>query len=218
MTRTRIAQALLGASLLVLPIGCSSAPTPSEERKTEASPRDDAKAPDELPPRAKTSRRHIPAGHVQFKVRNADLKSEVLPIFYRQAGVRILWKGDSRSVRRLSFPRPIRWQDAMSLVCQFTKTHLARDYQGRLILKDGWSGQGSTQAVDIKGGKKGGKGRRYTGAGTPRAGGAVSTSSSTRSKGKAGWNESYGTKNKSGAGDTARRLLKGTTNRRSGGR
>ena len=77
----------------------------------------------------------LPEGHVAFAFRGADLETQVLPAFADQAGVQIIWQGEPRSLTlRLTQPTP--WPDALDLVCQFTKTHATRDWQGRLILRD----------------------------------------------------------------------------------
>jgi hypothetical protein len=85
-------------------------------------------------------------GHVSFAFRGADLATEVLPTFQEQAGVTILWNGENRSLTlRLTDPLP--WNEALELVCQFTKTHATKDWQGRLVLKDGWHGRATSETL-----------------------------------------------------------------------
>jgi hypothetical protein len=95
----------------------------------------------------------VPAGHMLVNVTKADLSTEVLPLFEQQVGVTITWHGDPRPVTlRLSQTMP--WDEILSLVCQFTRTHATKDYQGRLVLKDGWGGDlgdGDIRALQAEG-------------------------------------------------------------------
>ncbi len=36
--------------------------------------------------------------------------------------------------------KPMEWREALELICQFTGTHVTTDYQGRLLLKNGYGG------------------------------------------------------------------------------
>src|SRR5690606_37216299 len=73
---------------------------------------------------------------VLFSVTGADLATQVLPPFEQQVGVVVRWQGGPRTLT-LRLAQPVRWEEALNLVCQFTRTHPTRDYQGRIILKDG---------------------------------------------------------------------------------
>ena len=117
---------------------------------------------------------------VKFKVKNVGLREVVLPLFEKQAGVKIKWNGEERQLSlRLTNPMP--WRDALNLVCQFTNTHLAEDYRGRLILKDHYGGTlGNSAQADELAGKKtsGGKiarpgSRRRRASGSSSGGGQV---------------------------------------------
>jgi len=130
-------------ALLLLPallLGCSSEqPTPAA---APPPPTDVAPAPPQVTATGADDRpraRRTPPDHVAFRFEQADLATEVLPAFDRQVGVRITWAGDPRQVT-LRLTQPMLWTDALELVCQFSGTHPARDYQGELHLKDGWGG------------------------------------------------------------------------------
>lgn len=77
---------------------------------------------------------------VMFSVRDADLATEVLPLFERQVGIRIEYDGPARKVT-LPLVRPLDWELALELVCQFTDTHLVEDFKGRLVIEEGWVGR-----------------------------------------------------------------------------
>lgn len=122
----------------------------------------DGRAPE---PRSST---RVPAGHMLVNVTKADLSTEVLPLFEQQVGVTITWHGDPRPVT-LRLTQTMPWDEVLSLVCQFTRTHATKDYQGRLVLKDGWGGDlgdGDIRAlqaqgaatVSSRGGQRGGGG------------------------------------------------------------
>lgn len=102
-------------------------------------------------PEQRSSR--VPAGHMLVNVTKADLSTEVLPLFEQQVGVTITWHGDPRPVT-LRLTQTMPWDEILSLVCQFTKTHATKDYQGRLVLKDGWGGDlgdGDIRALQAQG-------------------------------------------------------------------
>ncbi len=123
---------LLSASLLLC--ACSS-----EEKKAPPPPPPTIARPADPAPAAAAPPKQAPET-VVLSVRQADLATVVLPEFERQVGVHIIWLGDPRPVT-LRLTHPMDWHEALKLVCQFTKTHLTTDYQGRKVLKDGWGGE-----------------------------------------------------------------------------
>ena len=232
---------LLPLSLLVWLSGCGSSEPQPEARPaptaaaTPAQPasrvRVSGSAPAPAAPARAAGGARLPAGHVMFTVERRPL-DEVLRIFEDQVGLRIAWRGEPRPVS-LRLSQPMRWEDALSLVCQFTRTHLARDYQGRYQLKDGWGGSlGTDDDVDAllkeqgdgvtraEGSAPGGRvtagsGGRAAGGTTTSAGGAAPTrynESGAGGLGKSTMGDAYS------GGDTARGLLKGVSNTSSGPR
>ena len=203
---------LLSVALLSLAIGCT-APTKTRRRRPSkgAAP---AAAAEVKPTRLKE-------GYMLFTVEEADLQQVVLPIFAAQVGKEISWRGDPRKVS-LRLTQPVHWLGVLDLVCRFTRTHPTRTYQGKMVLKDGWGGELggeeeieliSTQGPPGTGGSKGGRSD-----GTPRGG---DSGSAGTSGGAETFSGSYGTGGNSSAysgGDTAKKLLEGTTTRHSGGR
>lgn len=165
----------------------------------------------------------LPRGHVLFDVKKADLKTQVLPLFFRQAGVEIKWSGPPRAVT-MRLLKPVHWRDALSLVCRFSDTHLVRDYTGRWVLRDGWSGDLDGNIPEEKGGPPPSStganvaARRSSTSGGASGGGARSparSSSGSAPSGAQTWQNNYGGGDNA-AGRTARGLLKGTTTRHSG--
>jgi hypothetical protein len=197
--------------LLVLSLGaCASEEPPPPPPPPPAPPRLYVGSSGQAPAPSESERRR--AGTMLFTVKDADLSSDVLPLFQQQANVAITWIGEPRKIS-LRLTQPMPWEDALDLVCQFTKTHPARDYQGRLVLKDGWGGTlGSGEMADIdpsarrrpgRYGASGGGGAPASSGGTAASsGGGASTSSSPSSQGSA-----Y-----SGGADAAR-ILKGLDGR-----
>lgn len=208
MTRLRLG--LLAACALAT-LACESPP-----------PRRRAKRPTESQPRTgqvatsggSSKSVRLPPGHVAFAFEDADLETHVLPLFERQAGVVILWEGEPRTLSlRLTNPTP--WQNALDLVCQFTRTHATRDWQGRLILKDGWHGRPTSETLDD-----------ITGSGT-RGSGSVSSGRSGASGASSGSGYQGGSSPRANptpfgsaysGGAAADRILKGTTTTQAGGR
>lgn len=86
------------------------------------------------------------AGHVLIALKNADLKTVVLPLFKKQAGVTIKYRGKPRKVT-LRLTEAIPWEEALALVSQFTGTHLSEDYTGGLLLKARWGGEVDEKVV-----------------------------------------------------------------------
>ena len=216
---------ILGALLVS---GCSSSEggRKTSTRKTKVKPKHSPR------PKVTPKKRGMPPGHVHFSVRKADLKTEVLPYFARQAGVRVRWNGAPREVRSLSFAKPIHWRTAMDLLCRFTRTHLTKDYQGRYLLKEGWGGHkepalernkpGDTQTPPglSRRGSSGSSSSGSSSSGRSSAGSSSSSGSSPSSSGsgRATYSGSYG-KGKQDAysgGKRARSLLKGVGTRNSG--
>lgn len=154
------------------------------------------------------------ADHILIDVAKADLATQVLPLFEEQVGLTIVWRGDPRQLT-LRLTQPVPWEEALSLVCQFTRTHPTRDYQDRIVLKDGWGGDlgdGDLEALKARGqARGGGQGGRQGG------GGQVA---------QPGWNDGRqappptggGVPQPTGAysgGEEANRLLQGTNTRTS---
>lgn len=171
-------RALLSASLLLC--ACSSeekAPPPPPPPPTTR-PADPAPPPPPAPKKAPET--------VVLSVRQADLATVVLPEFERQVGVKILWLGDPRPVT-LRLTQPMHWTEAMKLVCQFTKTHLTTDYQGRRVLKDGWGGElGDGDIESLQRGGRGSISSSTSGRGSSTAGGGGAASGGGSSDGGGG--------------------------------
>jgi hypothetical protein len=125
---------LLSTSLLLC--ACSS----EEKAPPPPPPRPTTRAADPAPAAAAPAAQKKAPETIVLSVKQADLATMVLPEFERQVGVKILWLGDPRPVT-LRLTQPMHWHEALKLVCQFTKTHLTTDYQGRKVLKDGWGGE-----------------------------------------------------------------------------
>ncbi len=213
----------LALGLLAISPGCSSSSSePEAAPQTTSSKRKRRKRRAAKPP--PKAPRDIPAGHVLFDVKRADLKTQVLPIFLSQAGVEIKWGGPPREVT-MRLLKPVHWRDALSLVCRFSDTHLVRDYTGRWVLREGWSGDLDGDIPEEKGGtppsSSGGgvAARGRAGGGSSAGSGSSSSRSSGSSAGNSGgkptWENTYGGGDNA-AGRTARGLLKGTTTRHSG--
>jgi hypothetical protein len=218
--------------LTTLTLGCSSS-EPAPEGQTTAKKRKkkrkkknkrSKKKVERVPPRMQS----LPEGHVLFTVKKADLKLEVLPIFEAQAGKRIVWSGEPRKVS-LRLLKPIHWEDALDLVCQFSRTHITRDYSSnRLVLKDGWSGRLASSPSDTQpdtasgGGARGGSASRSSGSSASRRSSSSSSKRSSRSSGGGAssetWENNYGGGEKNASGRTAQRLLKGVSRTSSGPR
>lgn len=198
---------LIGSSMV---LGCASTAEPEVAEEEEEVESEEARRA-----RLRRTKTTLPARHVKFSVKDADLKDEVLPLIEKQAGVRILWAGSSRRVKRLRFSEPVHWEDAMALVCQFTNTHLTRDYQGRRVLRHGYSGtlESNTKPRSGRGGGSGPQAGRGSATQPTRSRGG-----GTRRAGATTWENTYGGSPSNSSGDTAKRLLKGTTTRHSGGR
>lgn len=220
---------------LALLAGCSSAePEPSKPAAPAQAARPagvTASSPAAAAPAPAPRSRGLPAEHVMFTVERRPL-DEVLLIFESQVGIKVTWKGEPRPISlRLTQPTP--WQDALGLVCQFSDTHLARDYQGRWQLKDGYGGTlGSDEDVNAllsnkdkvqgttspEGGQtpRAGSGARGGGA-APAAQGGGATPTRYNERGAGGLSKSeFGDAYGGGSGDTARKLLQGTSTTQSG--
>ena len=93
-----------------------------------------------------------------------------------------------------------RWREALELVCQFTNTHTTTDYQGRLVLKDGYGGT-LTSDEGLLEEERRRQARLRSGAGS---GGAGSSSGSSSSGGSGSYRatteNSRGSRNPSGVG------------------
>ncbi|MCW8139628.1 MAG: hypothetical protein KIT58_12090 [Planctomycetota bacterium] len=200
----------LALAALVLLSACATseeqAPAPAQD---EAS-RGQVEAVDGSGPAQPVRRR---ADHVLIDVTKADLATQVLPLFEEQVGLTIVWRGDPRQLT-LRLMQPVPWEEALSLVCQFTRTHPTRDYQDRIVLKDGWGGDlgdGDIQALKARGQARGGS------QGGRQGGGQAA---------QPGWNDGRQTPPPTGGGipqptgaysggDEATRLLQGTNSRTS---
>jgi hypothetical protein len=80
-----------------------------------------------------------PPGYVCFDFKNADLEKVALPLFSAQSGVKVDYKGPAKTLT-LGFSNPVKWQDALGLVCQWTQTHATRSpIPGRVELKLGYA-------------------------------------------------------------------------------
>ncbi|MCO5172550.1 MAG: hypothetical protein M9894_40150 [Planctomycetes bacterium] len=124
------------ALVALLLAACASSEEQAPAPPPTEGPRDHVGAADGSGPAERVRRR---PDHVLIDVTRADLAAEVLPLFEEQVGLTILWRGDPRQLT-LRLTQPVPWEEALSLVCQFTRTHPTRDYQNRIVLKDGWGG------------------------------------------------------------------------------
>jgi hypothetical protein len=178
---------LLCASLLLC--ACSS-----EEKAPPPPPPPASTRPVDSPPAAAAPQAQKQAPEtIVLSVRQADLATVVLPEFERQVGVRIIWLGDPRAVT-LRLTHPMDWHEALKLVCQFTKTHLTTDYQGRKVLKDGWGGELGDGDIDSL---------QRSGRGTISSSTRGSSGSSSRGGGQAAYNGGGGSSDGGGGGGSA---------------
>lgn len=207
----------LAAAALLLLFGCGSSDEAEERPPAPAKAPAKQPAPASQPQPTENTRPRVALVH--FTVKDADLATEVLPLFERQAGIKALWTGDPRKVT-LRLVKPIPWPDALDLVCQFTKTHPTRDYQDRLVLKNGWGGSlgdGDLRALERKSASNG------------RTGG--SSGASSGGGGGAGWDDGSRPASSGGSGggipqptgaysggEEAGRILRGTGTTSSGPR
>ncbi len=153
-------------------------------------------------------------GEVLFRFEKADLARVVLPEFERQAQVKVLWDGEPREVT-LRLHQPMPWRQALELVCQWTKTHVTKDYQGRLVLKPGYGGT-LDDGAQAGSGQQGGRSTGRASSGARGSSGGAATSAGASGAAPAG---DRGIPQPTGAysgGDEAGRLLRGTTTTRSG--
>lgn len=233
MQRRRLSSSstTLAAGALVL-LGCASEPDAAE---TEGPPTLEAEAPQPepeasveqvegirvaraggatAPPPVERRRAAAEQGpRVLINARDLTLR-EVLEQVEGQTGARIRWEGDERRLS-LRLVRAMPLSEAIDLICQFTDTHLTRDYQGRLWLKDGWGGDLGDGTLDPD---QVGYGN-VAGAEAPSRGSRVTLSSGANTSRVRGG----GTRNDAGAGaaraDTAStvdRLRRGTTTTQAG--
>lgn len=166
-------RALLSTTALLL-CACSS-----EEKAPPPPPPPPTTRPADPPPAAPPPSQKRAPETVVLSVRQADLATVVLPEFERQVGVKVLWLGDPRAVT-LRLTQPMHWTEAMKLVCQFTKTHLTTDYQGRRVLKDGWGGElGDGDIESLQRGGRGSISSSTSGRGTSSGGGGGGPSASS---------------------------------------
>lgn len=206
----------LTAAVVLLLVGCGSSEPPPEKEPAPARQAPPAPAPAPAPTPTAGTRPRVP--HVHFVVKDADLATEVLPLFEQQAGIKALWTGDPRKVT-LRLVNPIPWPDALDLVCQFTKTHPTRDYQDRLVLKNGWGGSlgdGDLRALERKSAASGARNSSSSSGGS--TGGSGSGGSGGSGNGGSGGG---GIPQPTGAysgGEEANRILKGTSTTSSGPR
>ena len=83
-----------------------------------------------------------PPGYVCFDFKNADLEKVALPLFSAQSGVKVDYKGTAKTLT-LGFNNPVKWQDALGLICQWTQTHATRSaIPGRIELRLGYADPG----------------------------------------------------------------------------
>lgn len=125
---------------------------------------------------ARRPRPKLPRGSILLRVKDADLKTHVLPVFLEQVGVRILYEGSPRKLT-LKLNAPIGWEEGLDLVAQFTNTHITEDRHGNLVLKNAWGGKVEEEGKPEKKGtrpphigpapKRGGL--RYTGKRAPQS-------------------------------------------------
>jgi hypothetical protein len=97
-----------------------------------------------------TSSMRLVGDQVYLNIRNADLSTDVLPLFERQLGLRVRYEGVARKVT-LRLSRPIPWREALKLVARFSRTHLARDYKGTWTLRPRNGGEAGKKNDDLDG-------------------------------------------------------------------
>lgn len=163
-------------------VGCGADPEPVE---------DDAPAPVEEELQPEVIGETAKPGMVMFRVKKAPLRKEVLPKFEQQAGVKITWTGSERLVT-IRMIQPMEWREALELVCQFTRTHVTTDYQGRLLLKNGYGGPLTSDGVLLAVEARRQKAGRYSGGATASRSGGSSSSGPAKAY-RATWEDSYGT-------------------------
>jgi hypothetical protein len=80
-----------------------------------------------------------PPGYVCFDFKDVDLEKVAMPLFSNQAGIKIEYHGPSKNLT-MRFDPPVKWQEALGLLCQWTQTHVTRsNIAGRLELKLGYA-------------------------------------------------------------------------------
>lgn len=89
-------------------------------------------------------------GEVYFKFDEADLTTDVLPLFQSQVGLRIRYRGPARAVT-LRLTAPMRWEQALDLVARFSNTHLKRGANGKLELRNRFGGKSESRYDDLDG-------------------------------------------------------------------
>jgi len=70
---------------------------------------------------------------IQLQVRDADLATEVLPLFEQEVGVSIRWSGPPKSIT-LSMQSPIAWQEALDMLKQFCDARTLSEVEGTITL------------------------------------------------------------------------------------
>jgi hypothetical protein len=208
-------RATLALVLLLAACASEEAPPPASPPPPGRAQLVTATTPAPAPPPAQK------VGTVLFSVSRADLSSEVLPLFEQQVGVKVLWIGEPRQVS-LRLTQPMPWPDALDLVCQFTSTHPTRDYQGRLVLKDGWGGDlGDGDLKALAAGGHGSVGTTSGGGSAAGGGGGGSGPAWNGGGGAAPAASGHGIPQPTGAysgGAEAGQLLRGVNMNNSGGR
>lgn len=126
----------------------SAAPEPKAARKKTKRKRMRHRTKQKGKRRKKRPAQAVPEGHIYLNLRNADLKTQVLPLLENQKKVEIVWLGGPRTVN-LPLKRTLPWEEAVDLVCRFSDTHLVRVYTGRYELRDGYKGQLESDGVVI---------------------------------------------------------------------
>lgn len=104
------------------------APTPPASSATARPPNEPHVAARDRGPtreRKRAAEPAVPAGHVCLRVRNADLASEVLPLFERQAGVKLMYRGEDARLT-LQMRDPVPWREGLDLVCQVANLRVGR--------------------------------------------------------------------------------------------
>jgi hypothetical protein len=230
---------------LLLATGCSSAPKqeapppPPAQRTTitagKKSTSDDivVKKEDRSKTEASYLERSAP-DHVSIDVKNADLKTVILPIFKNQVGVWIEYN-EKLPKRIAGFQvRDLPWRDALGVLCFMTRMHLVPNEGSRFLeIKDAYEDpartlaswqpdrphrQGAPTVYGEGGGSSGSSGgMTYSGGGGSSGGGSSGGGSSGGGSSGGGDPDPTGAASSRGA-DQIDALRRGVSTTNSGGR
>ena len=84
--------------------------------------------------------RRLQPGQVLFHLEDADLATEVLPLFEQQAGIKLGVQADSRPVT-LRLTQPVDWEVALDLICEFADVHVTKTHDGEVVVRNDYGGE-----------------------------------------------------------------------------